>query len=396
MCIAIYQDAGQNLGDDLLFNAWTNNPDGGGFAYFRDGQPHVEKYMTWTSYIKNLRKAKREHPDSPFVLHMRIKTHGTVCIENTHPFYVDENTVMAHNGIISGVTYDETNKNDTRHFIEQYIRELPDDWLDNLALSRLVEDFIGNSKLVFLTSNPDLEYGAYILNSHKGHWDHDRDGSPNMWFSNSSYKRKKKYKTGRSKYGGRTIGTKKGSRSDAGKESSQGGDSGDMSGKEIEESNPNVTYADTEIIIMNDGRVIERGGGKTGPSMHSSYEEYHQERYGEAWEEEEEEEEEVEKAAIISPGEDFWTQEEEQQFSSLLAVNKILDEPCPEEGCDDTLWQCECGHFDAFYSHVLINNDVTNMDEAEVDELCELARKPVHELTTGEWNKLNGHEEYAL
>lgn len=184
MCVIVHKPKGVELSHKDALNMWTMNPDGGGLAYIKpDGTIEVKKYMDfddfWTAYENEL----AANPDADFMLHMRIATHGKVNIDNIHPFPVDEFTVMSHNGIISSVPRDTKNeKSDTRMFIEEVLPQLPPDWLDKKYLVRMVEDFIGHSKLMFLTTSPFLEHSVYILNADMG-----VESPEGLWLSNKNH-----------------------------------------------------------------------------------------------------------------------------------------------------------------------------------------------------------------
>ena len=191
MCLAVYTAPGARLTREQFFTAWENNDDGGGLAYFNEyGLIEVVKSVTpdwlWKKYME---KWDEYGEESPFLVHFRIGTSGTPDITNVHPFHLNRDTVAIHNGVITQVKTSE-GRNDTRVFIEDYLRLLPDDWLDQPTLVHMVEDFLRTDKMVFLTANSDLEYSAYILNESCGHWNDDED----IWFSNYSYK-KSSYKS---------------------------------------------------------------------------------------------------------------------------------------------------------------------------------------------------------
>ena len=182
MCVIAHQPIGTTLTRARVKRLWDRNPDGGGFSYVNpDGELVIGKTMHFTPFWKEYREAYKEHGEtSDFLLHMRIATHGTVDLSNVHPFQVDDFTVVAHNGVISEATPGkEDTRSDTRVFVEEVLPELPDTWLDNPVLVKMMEKFIGGSKLMFLTSNPNLSKKVYILNKRMGS---EHDG---MWFSNS-------------------------------------------------------------------------------------------------------------------------------------------------------------------------------------------------------------------
>ena len=190
MCIAIGQPADTNtLTIEQLERGWDTNPDGGGFAYIdEDGIIVTIKDMDKDSFILQYVEAHTTYgATSPFLIHMRIATHGSVSLANCHPFRVDladadSEMVMIHNGIISKVSndIDGTDLTDTEGLAIFVLTDLHDGWLDNTHLVNYIEEYIDYSKLVFLTTSPQLDKEMYILNESMGNWDHG------VWFSNYS------------------------------------------------------------------------------------------------------------------------------------------------------------------------------------------------------------------
>lgn len=185
MCIAIYQSPGCRLPKEQLVQSWKSNPDGAGIAYFNEnGDIIIEKDMELDGILyKYERAVDRYAQNSPFAVHFRIATHGTVNIDNCHPFRVSEDTTLIHNGIIPVVFDDKKDpRSDTRVFADEYLPKLPADWMDDEHLFDMVETYIGNSKLVILSRAG--KHDAYIANEDAGHWSKDEK----FWYSNGSYK----------------------------------------------------------------------------------------------------------------------------------------------------------------------------------------------------------------
>lgn len=188
MCVICHQPKGSYLDKETAETAWKANPEGGGFAYIdNDGKIQVRKHMAFKTFWKDFETTRSQFPKRDYLLHMRIATHGEVNTANVHPFFLDEQelTVVAHNGIISGVPDYQDGRSDTRVFIDEVLPELPDNWLDLPYVVKMVEEWIGWSRLAFLTVDPRLQKNVYILNElsgteHKG-----------MWFSNQSFRPKK-------------------------------------------------------------------------------------------------------------------------------------------------------------------------------------------------------------
>lgn len=183
MCIAIYQDAGSVLTEQEIRNSWQANPDGAGLAYVDDcGKVCTFKSMKLKRFMEEYERVVDMHGQhSPMLVHFRIATHGSVNEYNCHPFMVNKNIAMIHNGVIPVLIDKNDKRSDTRVFTEEYLPKLPEGWLDDDYLFDMVQEYIGNSKLVFLsTENRDR---AYIANERFGHW----NASKNIWFSNNSY-----------------------------------------------------------------------------------------------------------------------------------------------------------------------------------------------------------------
>lgn len=183
MCVIVHQPVGAYLDKETAQNMWNRNPDGGGFAYINDdGEFTVEKAMNFDYFWRTFETHRAANRDKEFLIHFRIATSGKIGLDNTHPFEIDDETLMAHNGMLNHIVgkislYDEVS--DTRAFIRDILPMLPDGWLDNPVLVDMVEDYIGGSKLMFLTKSPDLEKTVYILNEHLG------DEVNGMWMSNT-------------------------------------------------------------------------------------------------------------------------------------------------------------------------------------------------------------------
>jgi hypothetical protein len=185
MCIAIYQAPGYRLTEQELANSWNNNPDGAGISFFDSScEIVIEKTMNRSEFVDLYNKAVKQHGrHSEMAVHFRIATHGGVNITNCHPFHTpDKSMSVIHNGIIP-VLFDSKKdpRSDTRVFVEEIIPMLPANWIDNEQLFNMVEEYIGNSKLVVLSHTS--ESSAYIVNEDMGHWSDDKK----IWFSNKSY-----------------------------------------------------------------------------------------------------------------------------------------------------------------------------------------------------------------
>ena len=182
MCLAIFQPAGVEIPEQHLREGFKNNPHGAGFMYFdQDGELCAYRSMHFDSFIDEYEARWAMHgKHSPFAIHFRWATHGTQDIHNVHPFFMNRNVAVMHNGIID-CTITDKKKSDTWTFVEDYLSALPRNFQDNPYLFEMVEDYVRGSKLIMMTNDPQAQYSSYIFNENAGHW-HEQ-----VWYSNGSY-----------------------------------------------------------------------------------------------------------------------------------------------------------------------------------------------------------------
>ena len=184
MCIIASVPAGMNIEQKKLDTMWKHNSDGGGIAWIENGKVKTFKSMKLKPFKKKFKEVQKLHGNSDIMIHMRIATHGSVCMDNNHPFNVDTQTVFAHNGILPRSFHPPSKRDisDTRYFNETFLQYQKLTALDdNRYLSHLGDIINGGNKLVILSSNPKLHKDSYIVNEQSGEW---VDG---VWFSNDSH-----------------------------------------------------------------------------------------------------------------------------------------------------------------------------------------------------------------
>jgi predicted glutamine amidotransferase len=179
MCIAIVQQAGKTLTGAQLYSGWYRNSDGAGFAYCdSDGKVVIKSgYMKYNEFQKAYADAVQMYgADSPFLVHMRIRTSGDVSPGNCHPFKIKDGA-MIHNGSMfhPDTVRQGENKSDTRIFAESLHNILA---LEDLLVAGddIITEIGRNNKLAFLFNGRKV----LILNEKAGFWD---DG---IWYSNRS------------------------------------------------------------------------------------------------------------------------------------------------------------------------------------------------------------------
>jgi hypothetical protein len=184
MCIAVYQPKGEKLSKEKFYACFDRNPDGFGLMFAKGGKIHICKMLDSAekAYAVYSRLHKREARGKNMVLHFRIATHGSVNKKNCHPFRINARLALVHNGIISAVdTRKYQDMSDTRVFAKEILAKLPPFFEWDEPIMRLIEEFIGHSKLIIM----DSKGVAHIVNERMGEW---VDG---MWFSNNSHCPKK-------------------------------------------------------------------------------------------------------------------------------------------------------------------------------------------------------------
>ena len=93
MCVAIFKPAGKEMPSArTLFRCYSINPHGMGFAT-PNSVYHTMKYEDFFDAVQRVPK------EEPCIIHFRWATHGSVRLENCHPF-VKGNVVFAHNGVL--------------------------------------------------------------------------------------------------------------------------------------------------------------------------------------------------------------------------------------------------------------------------------------------------------
>ena len=177
MCIAIVIPEGATVNKDYLHNGWCANSDGGGFAYVRKGKVKIVKsLMKWKTWEDAYYTAREANPDSPFLVHFRIRSAGSNTADNTHPYPLKTGAVI-HNGTLTGSGADwYRGPSDTAKFVEKFGEHLT---YDNVLSKKLaMEAAIGYNKLAFLFNNGKF----VIVNEDAGHWD------AGVWYSNGSFR----------------------------------------------------------------------------------------------------------------------------------------------------------------------------------------------------------------
>lgn len=189
MCIIIYKPAKSRLKKEVLEICHMNNPNGMGLMYAEKDQVIIHKELVDFEAFWAIADQAQTEKRRKMIVHFRMATHGSVSLNNCHPFYVRdglgaESIAFCHNGIFSGfgsksMPGRKDDISDTRAFNEAILKNLPKDFLHNQAIMRLIANVAGTDKLAFMNGQGKV----FIINAQKGVWDDD----DKLWYSNNGY-----------------------------------------------------------------------------------------------------------------------------------------------------------------------------------------------------------------
>jgi predicted glutamine amidotransferase len=184
VCLLCFSPAGTMPRREDIEQACSANPDGFGFAIRIDDKIITSRGLNANKVIDKFFKLKEKYPESDGMFHARLATHGTINNENCHPFRVDNDRrlVLGHNGILPMQVPAQGSRSDTRIFAEDILPAMGIEVLDSYSDRLALEDWLGNNKMVIMSTHPALKKDYYILNEAEGL---DDNG---VWYSNCSYR----------------------------------------------------------------------------------------------------------------------------------------------------------------------------------------------------------------
>lgn len=155
MCVIIHKPKNINITEEVIRQCWMANPDGVGFMYAENGHLASEKgFMR----LKDVFPAYDRLKDKELLIHFRYGTAGFICPEHCHPFYINPNLAVMHNGHFMVDTKPE--ETDTMWVVNNIFKSLPPNFLKQEGMFKLVEMAADTSKLVFMDNT-----GAIIKTS---------------------------------------------------------------------------------------------------------------------------------------------------------------------------------------------------------------------------------------
>ena len=100
MCVIVRKPKGIKVPVETLRQCWQSNKDGAGFMYAEDGKlVFCKGLMSFKSFLRAYQKIQPKNKE--VLIHFRFATHGAVANAQTHPFIVQGNIGVMHNGIIN-------------------------------------------------------------------------------------------------------------------------------------------------------------------------------------------------------------------------------------------------------------------------------------------------------
>lgn len=155
MCLIVETQKEIVIPRKVMDDMYERNDDGYGFMYIRNGHTIGEKFQGKSNeelYEKYLELKEF----SPYI-HLRMKTHGDINTEQSHPFYCGHGIWMMHNGVLNDTQGEDKTKSDTWYFANEYLKPVFDhsknatELLMDKAFQGFINKFIGHgNRVVFI------------------------------------------------------------------------------------------------------------------------------------------------------------------------------------------------------------------------------------------------------
>lgn len=196
MCIAIFKAPGKTLSKEILQRCFERNPHGAGFAFAKNRKLRMAKgFFKFENFWKNFNENQE---GNAAIVHFRFASAGVIDKRNCHPWRIDDNHAMIHNGTLWDFIFEnneeEEDKNpnpmnlsDTGMFNHHVLRPMFRDFkgfhrtrYGNYLLQKAMDN---RSKMIILNN----EGKATIIREEAGEW------FEGCWYSNDGYKEFSKY-----------------------------------------------------------------------------------------------------------------------------------------------------------------------------------------------------------
>ena len=164
MCIIIVANKNKKVPNEHIELANKLNCDGFGMSASVNNKLFVYKSISINSDdIIKLYNSVRQVATGDIVLHFRLATHGDISDKLCHPFYVNKDLVMFHNGVIrdsvSGYNRHNKNESDTKAFVNNVLKNFKKGFQNNETIMNMISTSVGGYiKLCFLDSTGKTTY----------------------------------------------------------------------------------------------------------------------------------------------------------------------------------------------------------------------------------------------
>lgn len=184
--MATYIPGGVDIPVKGITNGSTTNQDGHGWAVAAGSELVVGKSMQFYDALEDFVETRQQMGQGSIAMfHSRFGTHGDMGEYNIHPFYVADDSVMAHNGILPDKYHPTSLKDrrsDTRIFVDRIASfvDNPNGVPSRRGAAHLGRRIGTGNKLVFISTRSG-QPKVRIVNSNQGI---QVDG---VWYSNTGY-----------------------------------------------------------------------------------------------------------------------------------------------------------------------------------------------------------------
>jgi hypothetical protein len=162
---------------------FASNAHGAGMAWNDDTGLHIYKSFDLQPILDKYKELRDKNMENVIVMHFRISTGGTHTMDNLHPFRIDENNILVHNGIIHGLPDKHGDPHSDTWYFNELCKTLPEGFQYNDTIMGLMERFVeGFNRIVFF----DREDKFVIIKESDGIW--ENNDTETTWYSNSTYK----------------------------------------------------------------------------------------------------------------------------------------------------------------------------------------------------------------
>lgn len=164
MCTAIFKPKNIVIDPKVLQKSFLKNPHGAGIAYVDQDKVKVQKgFFTLEDFFKAYDIISS---NKAMLIHFRLASMEPIDEINCHPWIIDDNHCMIHQGYLSNQKLYDKNLSDTGNFVNEVLIPNKDKLFDE-QFKLQIENKIGIfNQIVILNSNEEI----IIYNENYGKW----------------------------------------------------------------------------------------------------------------------------------------------------------------------------------------------------------------------------------